>query len=134
MEENAFLWSKGEELSSVVVIGILEEGLYKFPGHYVHALAHNTISSSELWDRRFSHLHFKALPGLQPMVSGMFLILFDNNEACKGCLLGKNTKKSFSSSNNRSQKILELIHSDICGPMSSPSFSGYFIFVFCHFY
>lgn len=59
------------------------------------------------------------------MVSGMPNVEFDHNEACKGCLLGKNIKKSFPSSLHRSKEILELIHSDICGPMSSPSLSGY---------
>jgi hypothetical protein len=47
-------------------------------------------------------------------------------------MLGKNIKKSFPSSNNRAQGILDLVHSDLCGPMSSPSLSGclyYFIFI-----
>jgi hypothetical protein len=63
------------------------------------------------------------------MVSGMSLIPSDNNEVCKGCLLGKNSKKSFSHSNSRSKEILELIHYDICGPMSSPSLNGYMYYV-----
>jgi transposase InsO family protein len=47
-------------------------------------------------------------------------------------MLGKNIKKSFPSSNNRAQGILDLVHSDLRGPMSSPSLSGslyYFIFI-----
>ena len=48
---------------------------------------------------------------------------------CKGCALGKNTKKSFSKSNSRSKGILDMIHSDICGPMSSPSLSGCLYYV-----
>ena len=54
---------------------------------------------------------------------------------CKRCALGKNTKKSFSRSKNRSKGILDLIHSDICGPMSSPSLSGclyYVLFIADH--
>ena len=47
-----------------------------------------------------------------------------------GCDLGKNTKKSFSRSKNRDKGILDLIHSDICGPMSSLYFSGCLYYVF----
>ena len=50
---------------------------------------------------------------------------FDYNLVCKGCMLGKNLKKSFPHSIRRSKEILELIHFDICGPMSFPSLSGY---------
>jgi transposase InsO family protein len=66
------------------------------------------------------------------MVCGMLSISLSKNEIFKGCMLGKNIKKSFPSSNNRAQGILDLVHSDLCGPMSSPSLSGslyYFIFI-----
>ena len=94
-----------------------------------HALSHTTISTSELWHKRLRHLHFKALPSLQSMVSGMPPISSDKDEICKGCLLGKNAKKSFPHSNSRAKVILELIHSDICGPMSSPSLNGFLYYV-----
>ena len=44
-------------------------------------------------------------------------------------MLGKNAKKSFPRSITRSKEILELIHSDVCGPMSSPSLNGYLYYV-----
>jgi transposase InsO family protein len=47
----------------------------------------------------------------------------------KGCALGKNVKGSFSSSDNRSKEILELIHSDVCGPMTVASLNGYLYYV-----
>jgi transposase InsO family protein len=39
-------------------------------------------------------------------------------------MLGKNIKKEFPSSDKRAQGILDLVHSDVCSPMSSPSLSG----------
>ena len=54
------------------------------------------------------------------------------NEICKGCMLGKNIKKAFPSNDNRAQGILDLVHYDVCGPMSSPSLNGclyYVIFI-----
>ena len=48
---------------------------------------------------------------------------------CKGCVKGKNTKNTFSSSESKAKGILEIIHSDVCGPMSSSSLSGYVYYV-----
>jgi hypothetical protein len=47
-------------------------------------------------------------------------------------MLGKNINKSFPSSDNRAQGILDLVHFEVCGPMSSPSLNGclyYVIFI-----
>ena len=35
------------------------------------------------------------------------------NEICKGCMLGKNIKKMFPSSDIKAQGILDLVHSDV---------------------
>ena len=42
---------------------------------------------------------------------------------------GKNTKKTFPNSERKEKGILEIIHSDVCGPMSSSSLSGYAYYV-----
>ena len=49
---------------------------------------------------------------------------------CKGCAKGKNTKKIFPSSESKAKGILEIIHYDVCGPMSSNSLSGYVYYVY----
>jgi hypothetical protein len=77
-------------------------------------LAHDATSSNELWHRRLGHPHYKALPGLQNMVCGMPSISLSKNEICKGCILGKNIKKAFPSSDSRARGILDLVHSDVC--------------------
>jgi hypothetical protein len=59
------------------------------------------------------------------MVTSMPEFSYDHDGVCKGCALGRHAKKSFSNSSSRSKGILDLIHSDICGPMTSPSMSGY---------
>ena len=63
------------------------------------------------------------------MVTGMLEFSHEHSGVCKGCALHKNTKKSFSKSNSRSKGILDMIHSDVCGPMSSPSLSGCLYYV-----
>ena len=57
---------------------------------------------------------------------------YEHDGICKGCAHGKNDKKSFPNSSSRSKGILDLIHSDVCGPLTSPLMSGclyYVIFI-----
>ena len=39
--------------------------------------------------------------------------------------MGKNIRKPFPQSEHKSKEPLDLVHSDVCGPMSVHSFSGY---------
>lgn len=52
--------------------------------------------------------------------------LTDHHEVCKECALGKYVRAAFPKSDHRSKGALDLIHSDICGPMSSLSIGGKF--------
>ena len=70
-----YLWDKDKDLDSIEVIGV-HEGLYKVPGQKIQALAHSTVTTRELWHRRLGHLHYKALPDLQKIVSGNALYFY----------------------------------------------------------
>jgi hypothetical protein len=63
------------------------------------------------------------------MVEGIPELQSTHEGICKGCALGKNIKKPFPSSNNRSKEILDLIHSDVCGPMPVKSLGGFSYYV-----
>jgi hypothetical protein len=63
------------------------------------------------------------------MVIGLPEIQIQHKGVCKGRALGKNVKGSFPSSDNRSKEILDLIHSDVCGPMNVASLNGYLYYV-----
>lgn len=43
--------------------------------------------------------------------------------------MGKNTRKPFTNSETRSKDILDLIHSDMCGPVSGKSLEGHLYYV-----
>jgi len=46
-------------------------------------------------------------------------------DLCEGCIYGKQTRKYFSVGKAwRASKCLELIHSDLCGPMQTKSLGG----------
>ena len=65
------MWPKGKTINDVVVIGVQEGGLYKIKGNLDQALVHSTINPSELWHRRFAHLHYKALPIVSKAVTSL---------------------------------------------------------------
>jgi hypothetical protein len=50
-------------------------------------------------------------------------------ETCEPCLTGKMTRTPFSGSMERATNLLEIIHTDVCGPMSVPTHGGYRYFV-----
>ena len=87
-----------------------------------------------LWHERFGHLNFGDLKKLQDdgMVKGMNVskINESHESVCHGCALGKSKRLPFpKKSNHRSSKVLDLIHSDVCGPFHVPSLGGSRYFV-----
>ena len=47
----------------------------------------------------------------------------------ESCLEGKMTKRPFNAKGNRAKDLLELVHSDVCGPMSIQARGGYEYFI-----
>lgn len=89
----------------------------------VHAVS---MAERDLWHRRFCHINSKSIEELKQkgFVRGLDYHKVDS-DLCHGCYIGKSTKMSCKSINGRQTKgILELIHSDLCGPMPVNSIGG----------
>ena len=75
---------------------------------------------SWLWHARFGHVNFYALKKMSKMemVSGMPFI--DHvDRVCDGCLVGKQHRRPFPArSTYRASDALELLHGDLCGPIT----------------
>ena len=125
IDGQVLMWTKGKTNEYVVVIGEEEGGLYKLKGYPETILVHETTSSSELWHRRLVHINYKALPHVNKVVTGLPDMKTKHGGICKGCAKGKNIKNPFPKSETKTKGTLELIHSDVCGPMSSTSLSGF---------
>ena len=112
-------------------IGIKSNWLYKLQLESPMALigSNGDKDLNELWHRRMGHLHHGTLRILRKTVSGVSELSTKQDDVCRGCALGKYTKAAFSRSNNRAKSVLGLIHSDICGPMSTKALSGAKYFV-----
>jgi hypothetical protein len=118
---------RGSSLASRQVIGERDGKLFTLLFHPLHALAASSDSSKhlcELWHRRMAHLHHGALGGLREVVTRVPQISIEHQDVCRGCALGKFTKASFPSSDTGSAGILDLVHTDVCGPMTRRSLSG----------
>jgi hypothetical protein len=105
VDGKVLVWSKDSKIEDARVIGIREGRLYKLLGQNIQALVHDEINcvSSELWHRRYAHLHYQAFPSLKQMVVGIPKLQSVHEGVCRGCALGKNIKKPFPSSENRSK-------------------------------
>jgi transposase InsO family protein len=128
---HVLLFPKGSSITSAKVIGTRHEKLYKLMFQPTNALIHTTNNSDvcELWHKRMAHLHHGDLRVPREMVTGVPDFSTEHQELCKGCALGKYTKTAFPSSDSRATRIFDLIHSDVCGPISSASFTGFLYYV-----
>ena len=54
---------------------------------------------------------------------------YDSFDICESCLLGKMTKMPFTGKGERSTELLSLIHTDVCGPMSTQARNGFSYFL-----
>ncbi|KAJ0587052.1 putative RNA-directed DNA polymerase [Helianthus annuus] len=79
-----------------------------------------------LWHARLGHLNFESMKQMvnKDMVVGMPKINHEN-QICDSCLVGKHTRQSFPKmASFRATRALELIHGDLCGPISPSTIAG----------
>lgn len=76
-----------------------------------------------LWHRRLAHSCDENLRKVRASVTG---VEFSEkaSDQCVVCAEGKQTRATFKEPGNRASELLEIIHSDVCGPISTKSFSG----------
>lgn len=87
----------------------------------------DNAQSGELWHKRLGHISRNRV---ERLVSDGILDPMDFTELhkCIACIKGKQTKNKKTGA-YRATEVLELIHTDICGPFPTPSWNGqqYFI-------
>ena len=81
-----------------------------------------------LWHYRLSHINESKI---NKLFKGKFFDPYDFESygTCESCLIGKMTKTSFTGYRERASDILDLVHTDICGPISTQARSGYSYFI-----
>ncbi|GKB69948.1 putative RNA-directed DNA polymerase [Tanacetum coccineum] len=137
LDEDGYHNSSGNGLwkvtlgSLIVARGKRESKLYmthpKISKSIVNAVDNDDMT--ELWHKRLGHMSEKGMSILSKknVLSGVHDI---NLKKCSHCLAGKQTRLAFKSrSPFRMENILDLVHSDVCGPMKTKTLGGCSYFV-----
>ncbi|KAI3435603.1 hypothetical protein D9Q98_001666 [Chlorella vulgaris] len=94
-------------------------------------LAHTAKETPLLWHKRYAHLGFEGLSKLKSsnMVTGIHTTTTEFQAAgegslCEACVLGKQHRLPFTASGTSSSRPLQLLHTDVCGPLPITSSGG----------
>ena len=112
------------------VNGLLNLGRSDTHVHNIDAKRYRVDNDSTtfLWHCRLGHIGVKHMKKLH--ADGLLESLdYESLGACELCLMGKMTKTPFSRTMERATHLLEIIHIDVCGPMSIEAHGGYRYFL-----
>ena len=88
----------------------------------------NNDSATYLWHWCLGHIGVKRMKKIH--ADGLLESLdYKWVDACEPCLMGKMTKTLFSGTMERATNLLEIIHTDVCGPMSVEARGRYIYFL-----
>ncbi|GJR62323.1 retrotransposon protein, putative, ty1-copia subclass [Tanacetum coccineum] len=78
----------------------------------------NELDKSKLWHSCLGHVNKKCIAQLQK--DGVLESFdFKLDDVCESCLLAKMTKSPFTRTCERGDGLLDLVHTDVCGPFRS---------------
>ena len=88
----------------------------------------NDLNPTYFWHCCLGHVNEKRILELHQdgLIHSFGLESF---ETCEYCLLGKMTRAPFAGHSQRASDLLGLIHTDVCGPISSIARGGYQYFI-----
>ncbi|KAJ4751816.1 polyprotein [Rhynchospora pubera] len=80
---------------------------------------------SEIWHLRYGHLNVNGLKLLSQKQMVFGLPEIKEIGLCEGCAYGKQSRLPFPKDHAmRARQVLEIVHTDLCGPMETESFGG----------
>ena len=112
----------GNIIDGLYILTIDKHELYNFElynNSHVKSLKRKFPSTSDayIWHLRLGHINSNKIQRL--IKDGLLEPMdFDGFPVYESCLEGKMTKQPFNAKDRRAQKLLELVHSDVCGPLS----------------
>lgn len=101
-----------------------EDGIYKLntPKEKVYYAAETP--DVELWHKRLGHLNYRSVIALSKNPATEIKINNTEMNTCVSCIKGKQHRQPFPHSKTKSKELLQLVHSDVCGPMENTSIGG----------
>src|SRR4051812_3033428 len=123
--KNAMFMANAPIVNGLFILNLDDASVYNVSAK---RLQPNDLSPTYLWHCRLGHISEKRMKNLHG--DGLVTSFdFESYETCQACLLGKMTKSPFSGLPERATDLLELIHTDVCGPMSMTTRGGYHYFI-----
>ncbi|KAJ0771566.1 putative RNA-directed DNA polymerase [Helianthus annuus] len=116
------------ETSSIPILqGRKTETVYVLNAESAYVEKAKGKQTADLWHKRLGHVGFDKLGRTvkQKLVNGLPDLKVNKDGVCSGYQYGKATQLPFKSSNNRSANILDLVHSDVFGPVKQSSMQGF---------
>ena len=82
------------------------------------AMLTQTVNVGMDWHRKMGHLNFKSLKKIASLCDGVpkEIANIDENNFCAVCVNAKQTRFPFKTERMRATRILQIIHTDVCGP------------------
>ncbi|KAL4273099.1 hypothetical protein GQ457_13G010880 [Hibiscus cannabinus] len=127
------LWLRNQYANLIAKVSMSKNRMFVLNLKTINAkcLKASVENEAWYWHMRFGHLNFGALKmlGEKNMVNGIPTISHPN-QLCEACLLGKHARSSFlKEATSRATELLQLVHTDVCGPIKPPLFgkSRYFL-------
>ncbi|KAM1321329.1 hypothetical protein PS2_014022 [Malus domestica] len=90
--------------------------------------AREGVNQEKMWHLKLGHVN---LDKIRKMSKDGYIHPLGNDQmgTCECCLKGKMTKSPFTGKGEGATKILGLIHTDVCGPMSTTSRGGFSYYI-----
>ncbi|KAK4383314.1 Retrovirus-related Pol polyprotein from transposon TNT 1-94 [Sesamum angolense] len=114
-------------------LGKLNNGLYILQRSDWIMTAQNkrkleNLENAQIWHARLGHISQDRMKRLVDS-KNLEIDNLDNLPACESCLKGKMTKKPFVGQSKLANDLLDLIHTDVCGPLNTQARGGFSYFI-----
>ncbi|GJS54680.1 zinc finger, CCHC-type containing protein [Tanacetum coccineum] len=122
------LWVRDITGKLLMKVNQSQNRLYKIILNDIQSECHLGASQEEvwLWHKRMGHVNFTSMKEMadKGIVSGLPSIEIPK-QICEACMKGKQARAPFpNQASFRAKKRLELVHGDLCGPITPPTPAG----------
>ncbi|KAM0065667.1 putative RNA-directed DNA polymerase [Helianthus debilis subsp. tardiflorus] len=115
-----------EKKSKPVLCGKKNESVYVLSAGTAYVDKTKSNQGFDIWHQRLGHVGYDRLELIvkRNLVAGIPDVEVKKNMVCAGCQYGKAHQLPYESSNYHATKPLELVHSDVFGPVKQKSIKG----------
>ena len=112
--------------------GLLMNGVYVLSNDIILNISkkhkESCFNETYLWNCRLGRIGEKRLHKLHKE-GQLGSSSYESYDTCESCLKGKMTKTPFAGQEVRVTELLGLVHTDVCGPMSTSTMNGFSYFI-----